>query len=1038
MLNNTARTKKCLCLALVLTCTVSVLLQVTRCAAAPVVSNVSASSNSVEMYSVVAVDFDVATAATNYFWPYDPSPPPSIPAGVGVTVDGLFSNDNWATTVTVPAFYYQDYERRLSGDPTNWMSETVTPVGKAHWRVRFAPTRTGEWQFKIRVTDSSGTVEAADTTAYRFQCVSSNDPGFCRTSAADPRYFELSNGSPLLGPGINAHFHTTYEADSLLSACGSSGVRLVRWWMDSREWQNPFGGTEMNPSWSFLLTLSNVGGCKAGDRYCGLLSAGRDTHQIVYLQAGLLYRLTGRLRTEGVSGNPGTGAVIYIAGSSSNAVSGTNDWQTLTVDRSPSTSGVALVGCKHTGSAGTVYFDDMSLKYSADGGRTWSSECLSKGDFDFQNYVDLAEAWKVDRVFEAAKANGVYLKTVISEKQDYTLGCIAADGSTVARSDSNFYASANHPSRWLQKAWWRYMTARWGCYTSLHSWELCNEGDPFNGDHYNAADALASYVHSVDPNKAMCTTSFWHSIPMEFWKASACDYLDVHEYIGPVTPGTGSHGPRLYAWYDPIQTSGNTMALLPLENDTGIVSLDSTQRHSGSKSVKVLAKAGGNGWGWGQVSACPYYHVGINPAHTYAFRFWARADNVGVLSSALAWTRPGLHITWSAVYAENDFVSQRNIDAPLGTYDWQQITVTGVAPPTAANTMNIAIVSTCSPDRESSFWIDDLEVIDETTGASLFVDGGFEGDRIDYDTALAVKKYGVLLNSYASRVAKPAIWGETGIRGPNELGSPYKGYAYTEENQRLVDDTSGLYLKKMIWAHVGPDNPNMLLWWTENIAKKGLWHYFKAFQDFMSGIPVSNGHYKDAEAVTSTPVLRAWGQKDLTNNRAHLWIDNAPYTWKNVVDGVSVPAVSGTVTLTGLKDGSYQVEWWDTSTGAVTRTEFVDCANGSLVLSVTDLQSDIACKLRPRPASIAIRVLVSPAQPAAGETVTVTVEYSNLGESEANNVIVTARVPVGMRYIEGSADAGGTFDPAKGEVSWIVNSVAAHETGTRSFKAVVE
>ncbi len=995
--------------------------------AAPVVSNVTPSAGQIGRYEILAVDFDVQTVATNVYWPYDPSPAPSIQAGVGVTVDGLFSKDNWATTVTVPAFYYQEYERRLSGDAASYSSESESPVGAARWRIRFAPKETGDWQFRIRATDSSGTAEAADPAAYRFQCVPSSNPGFCQNSATDSRYFEFSDGTPLLGPGIGAHFHTTYEADSLLGTYGSNGVKLIRWWMDYREWQNPFGGGGGNPQWDFSLTMSSAGGCRPGDRYCAKLAARANTHQNVYLGAGLLYRLKAYMRTEDVSGDPGTGAIVYLGAANAVAVSGTRDWEAVTVDYNPTESGRLRIGCKHTGSGGTVYVDDFSLKSSADGGQTWSSECLSKGDFDFQNYVDQAEAWKVDHIFETARADGVYLKTVISEKQDYTLGCIGVDGSTVSRSDSNFYASGDHPSRWLQKAWWRYMTARWGCYTSLHSWELCNEGDPFNGNHWNAANALATYVHSVDPNKAMCTTSFWHSIPMEFWKASSCDYIDVHEYIGPTTAGTGSHGPRAYAWVDGLME-------LPASSDVGTTGYDLGTRHAGARSVRITALPGadGNGSYWTPNE----YHAGIDPSHTYAVEFWAKAEDVG--SEIQTWRRPGVQITWSKAYHENDYVSNNDYNADLGTYDWRLYRFTGLHLPSGANTANVQLKCSQRLDVVGQLWVDDVKFIDETTGKNLFVDGGFEGDRIDYDTALAVKKYGILLNSYGARVGKPASWGESGIRGPNELGNPYKGYSYTEENQHLVDDTSGLYVKKMIWAHAGPDNPYMMLWWTDNIAKKGLWHYFKAFQTFMSGIPVSNGHYKDAEAVTSASALRAWGQKDLTNNRAHLWIDNAPYTWKNVVDGVNVPPVSGTITLTGLKDGSYQVEWWDTSTGTVIKTEFIDSAGGSLVLSVADLQSDVACKIRPRPASIGIRVLAAPTQPKSGQAVTVTVEYTNPGESEADNVAVSARVPVGMTYIDGSADAGGVYDPVKGEVSWVVNSVAAHGTGTRSFRAVVE
>ncbi len=1050
---------------------------------APAVTNLVAAQTSVGLYDVFTVSFDVQTSATNPFWPYDPSPPVSIPAGTGVTVDGLFTNDNWATTVTAPGFYYQEYTRQLVDT-----KEYAVPTGEPHWSIRFAPKSIGTWRYKIRVQDRSGTVTFPSSGDYSFNCTASQNRGFLGPSSTDSRYFETSDGRPLLGPSVNASLQTTAQADALFETCGANGVTTVRWWMDYRGWQNPFGGgdvaTKGGPQWSFSLSMSGAGGRKPGDRYCAVVNPAGNTKQGVYLSAGLLYRLSGYVRTDGVPTDPGKGGVLYIGAKNGTILQSTQDWTLVTIDYTPSTSGVVSVGCKNTADSGTVYFDDLSLKSSSDGGKTWSSECLAKGDMDFENYIDLGEAWKVDRIFESAQQHGVYLKTVISEKQDTSLGCINLDGSTGARSDNNFYASDNHPSRWLQKAWWRYMTARWGCYTSLHSWELCNEGDPFNGNHWNAASALASYVHSVDPNKAMCTTSFWHSIPMDFWKSSTCDYIDVHEYTGPTTPGSGSHGPRFYAWTDPQQSASNI--------DSVPTGMDRAVTHLGANAYRVNAPASADTFAWGY----PEYHVGIDPSHTYTVRYWAKADNIANQGNGLAWTRPRLGISWSAAYHENDYVGAVSVDADLGTYDWQQYTQAGIHPPASANTANISVASPCNPDHPSTFWVDDIEFIDETTGKNLYVDGGFEGDRIDYDTALAVKKYGVLLNSYGDRIGRPAIWGETGIRGPNVYGTPYKGYSYTEENQQLVDDTDGIYLRKMIWAHAGPDNPNIMLWWTDNIEKKNLWHYFRAFQDFLSGIPLSNGNYKDAEATTTAPALRAWGQKDLTANRAHLWIDNAPYTWKAVVDhnyrpepwdstatyangstcggGTPThiyrslqdnnknhpvtdtawwedtgefnaannpplpPPVSGTVTVSGFKDGDYKAEWWDTSTGVITKTEDVQCTGGEIALSVQNLVSDIACKIYPAPARIGLRVLVPSSDVVPGQVVTVTVEYTNSGEVDAGNVTVQARVPAEMDYVEGSAEeSGGTWDAATGTVSWVVDNVPAHGTGTRTFKAKV-
>src|SRR3989344_1621994 len=56
-------------------------------------------------YEKFEISFPITTSATNLQMPFDASPPPGITPGIGITVDGLFSNDNWSTTYTIPAFY---------------------------------------------------------------------------------------------------------------------------------------------------------------------------------------------------------------------------------------------------------------------------------------------------------------------------------------------------------------------------------------------------------------------------------------------------------------------------------------------------------------------------------------------------------------------------------------------------------------------------------------------------------------------------------------------------------------------------------------------------------------------------------------------------------------------------------------------------------------------------------------------------------------------------------------------------------------------
>jgi uncharacterized repeat protein (TIGR01451 family) len=247
-----------------------------------------------------------------------------------------------------------------------------------------------------------------------------------------------------------------------------------------------------------------------------------------------------------------------------------------------------------------------------------------------------------------------------------------------------------------------------------------------------------------------------------------------------------------------------------------------------------------------------------------------------------------------------------------------------------------------------------------------------------------------------------------------------------------------VWYRKFIWGHISSEATASIKWWTATIRKYSLIRYAKAYQAFMSGIPLSNGHYVDAKATTSALALRAWGQKDLVNNRVHLWIDNEPNTWKKTVDRTTVPNVTGTVTVSGLHSGAYKAEWWDTGTGVIKNTENIECVNGSIVLSVQNLKSDIACKISPVAANIDLNVLTPTTTAYSGQTVTVTLEYTNNDNNAAQNISVVAKVPSGMTYVAGSAEAsGGSYDSEANTVSWVIGSIAAHQTGTRTFKAKV-
>jgi hypothetical protein len=123
----------------------------------------------------------------------------------------------------------------------------------------------------------------------------------------------------------------------------------------------------------------------------------------------------------------------------------------------------------------------------------------------------------------------------------------------------------------------------------------------------------------------------------------------------------------------------------------------------------------------------------------------------------------------------------------------------------------------------------------------------------------------------------------------------------------------------------------------------------------MAGIPNNSGQFIDLAASSTNPTMRVLGQKDLSSNRAFLWIDNRQQTWRHVVDGDNIPAISGEIKIIGFQPNTaLPVQWWNTCSGQPPSSCSVQISNntvvqtdntGTITLQVQNLENDIAVKI---------------------------------------------------------------------------------------------
>ncbi|MCL1887330.1 MAG: DUF5060 domain-containing protein [Kiritimatiellaeota bacterium] len=127
---------------------------------------------------------------------------PFNPAEINITA--IFTSQHGHSAM-VHGFYYQDHFRVPGA-----VFDRVAPQGRGEWRVRFAPDRPGEWAFSLTARDAYG---VSKPVGLRFMVADSDAPMFVRVSAADPRYFETTDGAFFypIGHNIRSPFDTRMD-----------------------------------------------------------------------------------------------------------------------------------------------------------------------------------------------------------------------------------------------------------------------------------------------------------------------------------------------------------------------------------------------------------------------------------------------------------------------------------------------------------------------------------------------------------------------------------------------------------------------------------------------------------------------------------------------------------------------------------------------------------------------------------------------------------------------------------------------------------
>ncbi|MHB8972863.1 MAG: cellulase family glycosylhydrolase [Pirellulaceae bacterium] len=175
----------------------------------------------------------------------------------------------------------------------------------------------------------------------------------------------------------------------------------------------------------------------------------------------------------------------------------------------------------------------------------------------------------------------------------------------------------------------------------------------------------------------------------------------------------------------------------------------------------------------------------------------------------------------------------------------------------------------------------------------------------------------------------------------SEYGTDWKGW-------KPDTDPHFRALHQAIWsgAFTGAAGTGMTWWW-EQIHTANLYGHWSALAAFMDGTGIGRSDLRPARwEGEEGPVVR-FGIA--ARDEALLWLLDRACDWPNgAMEARPTPVADANVTLAGVDDGSWSVEWWDTLAGTRVASGEVTAAGGTLRLEVPTFQIDVAARLKKR------------------------------------------------------------------------------------------
>jgi hypothetical protein len=138
-----------------------------------------------------------------------------------------------------------------------------------------------------------------------------------------------------------------------------------------------------------------------------------------------------------------------------------------------------------------------------------------------------------------------------------------------------------------------------------------------------------------------------------------------------------------------------------------------------------------------------------------------------------------------------------------------------------------------------------------------------------------------------------------------------------------------------------------MTWWWEHIHSGNLYPHWSALSAFLQGTGIGKAGMRPVKFENVEGPILPFGVA--TRDEALVWLLDRACDWPDgAMEANPASVTASKVTLTGVDDGLWSVEWWDTLSGKRVAHAEATASGGSLPLQPPAFQADIAARLKKR------------------------------------------------------------------------------------------